>query len=266
MELETAHADYWASIIRVYKQIVVPERQNGDSDPVVKEVDSIVEGQTMEQLKDLLQQVNRRRKDPEVFNQGFWEQLEERVSLELSRLQIALLFNRAIKIFGDMESDGYLPPADDDTLGPNAGESDTDESDTFLKAEDGPDDVQLSWPRYQSHVIKGYNWTRYNRIHYNRENLPPKHITGYRFRIFYPLLKNKTRVPKFKIVYDDEDGKSALCTLIFQAGAPYQDISFRIVNRPWDRSLSLRGSQKFVCQFNDGILDLHFRFKKIFSK
>jgi hypothetical protein len=47
----------------------------------------------------------------------------------------------------------------------------------------------------------------------------------------------------------------------FKAGAPYEDIAFRIVNKEWEYGHK-RG---FVCMFERGVLKLHYKFKKIYT-
>jgi hypothetical protein len=44
----------------------------------------------------------------------------------------------------------------------------------------------------------------------------------------------------------------------FSAGAPYEDIAFRVVNKEWEYSHK-RG---YKCTFERGILHLYFNFKR----
>ena len=42
----------------------------------------------------------------------------------------------------------------------------------------------------------------------------------------------------------------------FSAGAPYEDVAFKIVNVEWD----IRPKYGFRCTFANGVLQLHFNF------
>jgi hypothetical protein len=138
--------------------------------------------------------------------------------------------------------------------------------------EDGDDDfadeIQLthqkySWddkyrprkPKYFNRVHTGYEWNKYNQVHYDTDKPPPKTIQGYKFNVFFPDLIDKSKPPQWFL----EPGKSPdTCIIRFHAGPPYEDIAFKIVNREWERSHS-RG---YRCTFERGILHLYFRFKR----
>lgn len=47
--------------------------------------------------------------------------------------------------------------------------------------------------------------------------------------LFYPDLIDKTKAPTYKII--KEPGNDETVILLFQAGPPYEDIGFRIVNK-----------------------------------
>ncbi|KAJ2956741.1 hypothetical protein NQ176_g11301 [Zarea fungicola] len=91
----------------------------------------------------------------------------------------------------------------------------------------------------------GYEWNKYNQTHYDHDNPPPKVVQGYKFNIFYPELLDKTKAPTFKIIREHgrrrgesfaAAGEEDTCLIRFIAGAPYEDIAFRIVDREWDYS------------------------------
>ncbi|KAH7001410.1 mid region of cactin-domain-containing protein [Ilyonectria destructans] len=100
-------------------------------------------------------------------------------------------------------------------------------------------------PRYFNRVQMGYDWNKYNQTHYDHDNPPPKVVQGYKFNIFYPELIDKTKAPTFKIVREHgrrrgesfaAAGEEDTCLIRFIAGAPYEDVAFRIVDREWDYS------------------------------
>ena len=55
-------------------------------------------------------------------------------------------------------------------------------------------------------------------------------VQGYKFTFFYPQAKG---TPQFKLE-NNVDGSLDTIVIRFKAGAPYQDLSFRIVNKEWD--------------------------------
>ena len=122
------------------------------------------------------------------------------------------------------------------------------------------DKFRLRKPRFYNIVYSGYDWNRYNSTHYDKANPPPKVVYGYRFNIFYPDLLEKTQAPTYKIVKDTQSEDSETCLIVFSAGPPYQDIAFRIVNKPWETSYK-RG---FICTFERDAIHLHFRFRRRF--
>ncbi|OMO54473.1 hypothetical protein COLO4_36480 [Corchorus olitorius] len=115
------------------------------------------------------------------------------------------------------------------------------------------DKNRLIKPKYLNRVHTGYEWNKYNRTHYDHENPPPKFVQGYKFNIFYPDLVDKGKAPKCSVV--EEDGET--CIIRFEAGAPYEDIAFRIVNKEWETSQK----KGYKCTFEGGILRLYFNLK-----
>lgn len=114
---------------------------------------------------------------------------------------------------------------------------------------------RLRKPRFVNRVRTGYDWNQYNRVHYDRENPPPKTVQGYKFNIFYPDLIDKAQVPTFVLEPTDS---SDYCIIRFRAGPPYEDIAFKIVNREWQHSRN----SGFRCVFERGVLQLWFTFKR----
>lgn len=136
-------------------------------------------------------------------------------------------------------------------------------------------------PRYFNRVKTGVEWHNYNRAHYNKNNPPPKStnrfeisfflrlvIYGYAFNIFFPDLKDPTKIPTY-IVHktDDIDLNIIECTLyssgwIFScqviASDPYQPIAFKIKHGDWEKS----HRWGYRSRFADGCLQLHFKFKR----
>ena len=100
-------------------------------------------------------------------------------------------------------------------------------------------------PRYYNRVQVGFEWNKYNQTHYDQDNPPPKVVQGYKFNIFYPDLSDTAKAPTYRIEREDgrkrgqilaPAGEEDTCVIRFIAGAPYQDLAFRIVDREWDYS------------------------------
>ncbi|KAI9692352.1 MAG: hypothetical protein M1822_006583 [Bathelium mastoideum] len=100
-------------------------------------------------------------------------------------------------------------------------------------------------PKSLNRVQMGYEWNKYNQTHYDNENPPPKVVQGYKFNIFYPDLVEKSKAPTYRMEreggrkkgeYWAAGGADDYCTIRFKAGAPYEDLAFRIVDRQWDYS------------------------------
>ncbi|CAK7564140.1 MAG: hypothetical protein SEPTF4163_002024 [Sporothrix epigloea] len=128
-------------------------------------------------------------------------------------------------------------------------------------------------PRYFNRVQMGYEWNKYNQTHYDHDNPPPKVVQGYRFNVFYPELIDKTKAPTYHITREGgrqrgesfaAAGEEDTCLIRFSAGPPYEDIAFRIVDREWD--YSGKRERGFKSVFDNGILQLHFQFKKIYYR
>lgn len=114
-------------------------------------------------------------------------------------------------------------------------------------------------PRFFNRVMTGFEWNKYNQTHYDAANPPPKTIQGYKFNIFYPDLINKRNPPTYEILSDPESSHDKETVLVkFSAGPPYEDIAFRIINRPWE----FNHRRGFKCSFDRDVLCLWFKFKK----
>jgi hypothetical protein len=110
-------------------------------------------------------------------------------------------------------------------------------------------------PKFFNRVHTGYDWNKYNRTHYDHDNPPPKTVQGYKFNIFYPDLIDRSVSPTFAVSRTENP---EVCVLTFKAGPPYEDVAFKIVNRPWEHS-HRRG---FRCTFERGTLHLWFNFRR----
>ena len=196
---------------------------------------------------------------------------EEEESLETQRLEVLLARKREIELLKNGTNE---PQESSEAVSSSASTSsslrfDKRSSEAVGEGEDefsleaDVSDTSYWWhdkyrprrPRFFNRVKTGFDWNKYNRVHYDKENPPPKVVQGYKFNIFYPDLIEKTP-PTYTLTPDPNNSDYA--TIRFSAGAPYEDIAFRIVNKQWDHR---RG---FKYQFNRGVLHLYFNFKRYF--
>ena len=126
------------------------------------------------------------------------------------------------------------------------------------QAQQGESKYRVRKPRYFNRVHTGYEWNRYNQVHYDAEHPPPKQVQGYKFHLFYPDLLDPMQAPTYRVLPDPE-GPGDTVLLRFSAGPPYEDVAFRIVQREWDYSYK-RG---FRSSFDRGILQLHCMYTKL---
>jgi len=111
-------------------------------------------------------------------------------------------------------------------------------------------------PKYFNRVKSGYEWNKYNQTHYDIDNPPPKVVQGYKFNLFYPDLIDKGKAPQYDIDQIEDDPANVI--LKFHAGPPYEDIAFKIANKPWEYS----HKKGFKCVFSNGVLHLWFDFRR----
>ena len=130
----------------------------------------------------------------------------------------------------------------------------------FVKPE--PSKYNLSQTHYKPKRPKFYNkiklgvvWNKYAQTHYDEDNPPPKQALGYKFNILYTDLMDMKVAPRYKIEPSDDPTH---ILLRFSAGPPYEDLVFKIVNKEWD----IDRKYGFHSQFEQGVLQLYFHFKK----
>ena len=73
--------------------------------------------------------------------------------------------------------------------------------------------------------------------------------------MFYPDIVDKSEPPRFYLENTDHPD---FIIIRFHGGAPYEDISFKILNKEWDNADRFG----FRSDFEKGILRLYFKFLK----
>ncbi|KAG2392625.1 hypothetical protein C9374_011350 [Naegleria lovaniensis] len=261
---------------------------------VVNEIKELLSGKNMEELLEMEKLIDDTLDNRDASTDvEYWEGLKKYLQIYKARAFVEEYHNKALEVYSEMKTKNKLDrifthhTSTSEYQAPSSSRQSTshdnqtsNEEEKLLRefrnkeSEDGDEDAveevklvnqQYAWndkyrprkPKYFNRVRTGYEWTKYNRTHYDHENPPPKVIQGYKFNIFYPDLIDKSNTPSFKIERDPTSDEFSI--LRFQAGPPYEDICFRIVNREWERSYK-RG---YKCVFERGVLQLHFKFKKL---
>lgn len=88
------------------------------------------------------------------------------------------------------------------------------------------------------------------------EEVPlPKIISGYKFNIYYPDLKDLKSTPKFKVVKDRTEPEE-YDVLVFTAPDVYMPLKFRIKKGTWKTEYT----HGYKCDYKDHVMHLWFRF------
>ncbi|CAN6276574.1 unnamed protein product [Urochloa humidicola] len=237
---------------------------------VAADMMSVVEGKSLEDL-DAMQQTIAARMAAGESKIG--DQLQEVIGLiraEKARKFLAQNYSTS--------DDDDAPPSFDDreTHGRSEREegriADADEEGSeplrpvALPATGAPAAAGTGWrkPKYVARARTGYEWNKYNRVHYDHDHPPPKTVRGYTFVLHYPELAAGGKPPQCAVEEDVGGGSGSgdTCIVRFHAGWPYEDVAFRIVNREWERSRK----SGFRCTFDRGVLRLSFHFKRFFYR
>ena len=121
---------------------------------------------------------------------------------------------------------------------------------------------ELVKPMYCNRIYSGYDWSRYNKLHFDKEHPPEKTVKGYKILIQLPDLRDPSRhAPRYFLEPFPSDPRRYE-VLRVSSGPPYADIAFQIVKKPW-----FKGKRSgFKCAFARGVFTLAFRFKKGFYR
>ncbi|EFC48828.1 predicted protein [Naegleria gruberi] len=263
---------------------------------VVAEIKELLSDKNLDELLEMEQLINETLDNRDASTDvEYWEGLKKYLQIYKARNIVSQIHQEAIKVYEQMKKNGttdriftqhntpssYKDNAtqqkkdhnsisggasnEDDRLMREYKNKETEEGDEDTVEEVKLVNQQYAWndkyrprkPKFFNRVRTGYEWTNYNRTHYDFENPPPKVIQGYKFNIFYPDLIDRSITPSYALERDPNNDEFSILT--FHSGPPYEDISFRIVNREWEKS-HRRG---YRCVFERGVLQLHFKFKKL---
>eukprot|EP01125_Pyxidicula_operculata_P004974 TRINITY_DN1836_c0_g1_i3.p1 TRINITY_DN1836_c0_g1~~TRINITY_DN1836_c0_g1_i3.p1 ORF type:complete len:526 (+),score=108.37 TRINITY_DN1836_c0_g1_i3:99-1676(+) len=325
LELDTEAIEYWKSVSKISENHLNEISQNLSDDDgavhsaLIEEIDKTMEGKSLEELKELEDQIQTQLSDMGGADHEYWLSLLKRLSVKIALKKIDELHRKVvqdrikllqkagknseeIQIFERKMCDiDYVDEPQTSNDGEDFSSSSSSYSSNSSSEQRGKrtviktrlteeemmelelskgfeeDEEQFSLeytisdadqppskpgekkrtkkPKYFNRVKMGYDWNKYNQVHYDLDSPPPKVVQGYQFNIFYPDLTESKVTPHYKLLKTDNPD---LVILLFQASPPYKDVAFKIVNSEWE------SSQKagFKCQFSNGILHLWFSFKK----
>ncbi|GKY99367.1 hypothetical protein MPSEU_000891500 [Mayamaea pseudoterrestris] len=249
----------------------------GSHASMVSDVQKIFAGQSAADLTKMQSEVVERIKSHAAdaeFDLRYWKFVLEQLVVHLAKSELADMHNKMLarqlehlemkraKLAANLasEEDAEGPQnIDIDEQADGLGEMDeefgsTEELQLVTKKYSWQDKYRPRKPRYFNRVRSGWDWNKYNQVHFDKDNPPPKVVQGYKFNLFYPDLIDPSKTPTFFLERADSDD---FCIIRFHAGPPYEDVAFKIINREWNRSRK-RG---YKCSFERGVLSLYFNFK-----
>lgn len=282
---------YWDALSEVVKDEIKLLDNGGEESSYAKKIKgikAIFDGQSRSDLMKMKEEIRGKVRNGDATNDpSYWNSVMGQLTVHLAKMDLSKLHSKMlVRQLEQLESrkealskeqkrsSGDEAGVRDENAGNEFAESrsmipkNVDENFGNLEEELGlSDEVALgsgqgySWqdryaprkPRYFNRIRTGFDWNKYNQTHYDMENPPPKIVQGYKFNVFYPDLVDPTKTPQYFLERADTDD---FCILRFHAGAPYEDIAFKIVNREWNKSRK-RG---FRSTFERGVLSLYFNF------
>jgi hypothetical protein len=276
------HQDYWQALALVCADELEHIRAGGASFSAVAAVRTQIERMLKEkssaELLELEAEADKRVSGADAHcgvavDIDYWEALRARIQIANAKSFLAAFHRRLLKRDDVLEPQGRVVPRLEEkkktttTVETSAmaefGDEQEMEEEQFSQEVQLPDQV-YAWrdkyrprrPLFFNKVKVGFEWSKYNQTHYERENPPPKVVQGYKFNIFYPDLIDPSKPPSFR--FENIPDNPDFCIIRFHAGPPYEDIAFKIVKKEWE-STTRRGHK---CKFEKGTLHLHFNFKR----
>uniref|UniRef100_A0ACD5UTA3 Uncharacterized protein n=1 Tax=Avena sativa TaxID=4498 RepID=A0ACD5UTA3_AVESA len=224
---------------------------------IFDDVKGVVEGKSIEELDAMQESIAARLAAGEAMVAEHWQGVTELIRVEKAKKYLQQNYSTGEEEPPSSDNkDNEEEPESDDTA-----DADEEESDTPcpVAMPQTPPALELRKPKYITRVRSGFEWSKYNRVHYDHDRPPPKIVKGYKFVVYYPDLAG-TKPPEYTVHQDGESDET--CIIRFHAGLPYEDIAFRIVNKEWEYSRKAG----FKCTFERGILHLNFHFKRFFYR
>ncbi|XP_051211870.1 splicing factor Cactin-like [Lolium perenne] len=266
--LDRANGPFWdAAKVLCDAEVAKAAGTAGDGERLVHsaifdDVKGVVEGKSIEELDAMQETITARMAAGEAMVVEHWQGVTELIRVEKDKKYLQQNYSTCDDepASSDNKDDEEEPESADDG-GDMADTDDAEGSDALCQVAlpQTPSALELRKPKYITRVRSGFEWSKYNRVHYDHDQPPPKIVKGYKFVVYYPDLAG-TKPPEYTVHKDGESDET--CIIRFHAGPPYEDVAFRIVNKEWE--YSRKGG--FKCTFERGILHLNFHFKRFFYR
>jgi membrane-associated HD superfamily phosphohydrolase len=204
----------------------------GVHDSIAKDVSELLNGKDVNELDDLEKDINKNIRDGHGTDIEYWELLKTEISIQRSKAVVDAIHQDLMKQYLNMNREVKAYLIANNIISDNKNSSDTKDQDN----DDGEinsipsshkivlneeldereekmkisDEIQVTttnywWkdkyrprkPRYFNRVKTGWDRTKYNLTHYDKDNPPPKMIQGYKFTLFFPDLIDKQKTPRY---------------------------------------------------------------------
>nr|XP_010907945.1 cactin [Elaeis guineensis]XP_010907946.1 cactin [Elaeis guineensis]XP_019702564.1 cactin [Elaeis guineensis] len=246
LDVDREHTRFWEAVKVVCDWKITEARTKEDDrccfySGVEFDVKSLLQKKTFDELNSMQLEIESRMHSGEAEVVEYWEAVIELIKIHKAKRYLKEFYISRMKPKEKRFSSSEAEKENIDSLADDHVESKQVGAVEEVTLESS---VQWTKPKYVARVHCGYEWNKYNRVHYDHDHPPPKTIQGYKFDIYYPELVGKA--PQYIM---EKDGSSTnTCLLRFHAGMPYEDVAFRIINNEWDYTRR-RG---FKCTFDHG--------------
>ncbi|CAM0903398.1 unnamed protein product [Alopecurus aequalis] len=243
-DLDRANGAFWeAAKVMCDAEIAKAAGRAGNGERLVHsaifdDVKGVVEGKSILELDAMQETIAARMAAGESMVVEHWQGVTELIRVEKAKKYLEQNYST-----GDEEPPTYSddkdeePDTADDCDGTADAADDEERSEALCSIVLPPPQTlpgpETRKPKYITRVRSGFEWNKYNRVHYDHDHPPPKIVKGYKFVVYYPDLAG-TKPPEYTVHEDGESGET--CIIRFHAGPPYEDIAFRIVNKEWEYS------------------------------
>ncbi|XP_026664357.1 cactin-like isoform X2 [Phoenix dactylifera] len=232
LDIDREHTRFWEAVQVVCDWKITEARTKEDDrccfySCVEVDVKSLLQKKTFDELNSMQLEVESRMRSGEAEVIEYWEAVAELIKIHKATRYLEEFYISRMKPKEKRLGSSEAEKENIDDLADDHVESE----EVGAMEEVNPDSsVQWKKPKYVARVHCGYEWNKYNRVHYDHDHPPPKAVQGYKFDIYYPELVGKA--PQYIV---EKDGSSTeTCLLRFHARTPYQDVAFRIINKEWD--------------------------------
>ena len=157
-------------------------------DNIEEQINQIKERKEQKAIKDMQCEMNKEffEHDRASLQYQDWQKKEQEFELEQNKLRSNLRLQNAQAKAMDIKDDNIVFGSRSQVLIDSCARRQLEE-------------CELREPKYFSEVRIGYTWNKYNQMHYTHDKPPPKNVQGYKFKILYPNLVDKIKIPTYSV-------------------------------------------------------------------